>query len=151
MPMSQSEDFVAEADTDIEAPIDRVWRALVDPVQIKQYMFGTEVISDWVEGGPIRWKGVWDGRAYEDKGSVLRVDEPHLLRLTHFSPLTGEPDVPENYHTLIFELTDAGGSTHISLTQDNNPSEEARLHSARNWQAMLESMKELLEADGAGS
>ncbi len=128
-----------------------MWQALVDPEQIRQYMFGTEVISDWVEGGPIRWKGVWRGRAYEDKGSILRVAEPHLLSLTHFSPLTGEPDVPENYHTLTFNLIEADGSTHITLTQDNNPNEEARQHSARNWQAMLESLKALVETDSAES
>lgn len=149
--MSDPENLVAEASEAIDAPIDEVWQALVDPAQIRQYMFGTEVVTDWTEGGPIRWKGVWEGRDYEDKGSIIRVEEPHFLSYTHFSPLTGEPDLPENYHTVTVELTEVSRSTHVTLTQDNNPDEEARQHSARNWQTMLESLKALVETDSGDS
>jgi hypothetical protein len=30
---------------------------MTNPEIIKQYMFGTNVISDWKEGSPIVWKG----------------------------------------------------------------------------------------------
>jgi uncharacterized protein YndB with AHSA1/START domain len=30
-----------------------VWNALVNPEAIKQYMFGTNVISDWKKGTPL--------------------------------------------------------------------------------------------------
>ena len=53
-----------------------VWNALVDPAIIKQYMFGTTVTSDWKEGSPIVWKGEWQGKPYEDKGVILRM-QPH--------------------------------------------------------------------------
>lgn len=146
-----SDNLIATATATIAAPRPRVWQALVEPDLIRQYMFGTEVVTDWVEGGPIRWKGVWEERPYEDKGTVMTVDEPHVLSFTHFSPLTGQPDVAENYHTVTIELEDQGQSTRVTLTQDNNPDEEARRHSARNWSAMLESLKGLLEADGGGA
>lgn len=145
-----SDNLVATASRTIPAAPTQVWQALVDPALIKQYMFGTDVVTDWVEGGPIRWKGVWDGKPYEDKGTVLRVDEPEVLSFSHFSPLTGEPDLPENYHTVTIRLSDEGQSTRITLTQDNNPDEEARRHSAQNWQAMLESLSTLFESDSAG-
>ena len=31
--------------------------------------------------------------------------------MTHFSPLSGEPDAPENYHTLVYELEEDDGKT----------------------------------------
>ena len=37
-------------------------------------MFGTEVHTDWSIGGPIRWRGEWEGKAYEDKGQVLEFE-----------------------------------------------------------------------------
>jgi uncharacterized protein YndB with AHSA1/START domain len=33
-------DYVATAETEIDAPRDKVWAALTDPEQIKEYMFG---------------------------------------------------------------------------------------------------------------
>ena len=65
--------------------------ALVDPAAIKQYMFGTTVESDWREGSSIVWKGEWQGRAYEDKGVILRLEPGRLLQYSHFSPLSGAP------------------------------------------------------------
>lgn len=89
--------------------------------------------------------GEWQGRSYEDKGVILRFEPTRLLQYSHFSPLSGLPDTPEHYHTVTIELSDEGNRTRVSLTQDNNPSEEAREHSERNWQLMLAGLKELVE------
>ena len=51
--------LVANASIVINAPLGAVWDALVTPEAIKQYMFGTTVVSDCKEGSPIRWKGTW--------------------------------------------------------------------------------------------
>ena len=91
--------LVAKASIDINAPIAKVWEALITSKIIKQYMFGTEVISEWKEGSSIIWKGTWDGKPYEDKGIILKVKPMTTLQYSHFSPLLGVPDLPENYHT----------------------------------------------------
>ena len=139
-------ELVAKASTTINAPVARVWEALVRPDMIKQYMFGTHVVTDWKEGSPIVWQGEWQGKAYEDKGTILKIEPERVLQYSHFSPLSGQPDVPENYHTVTVELSGAGGQTHVSLAQDNNASEEAREHSEQNWRMMLEGLKKLLES-----
>ena len=64
---------------------------------------------------------------------------------THFSPLAGLPDTPENYHTVTIDLSAAGDRTRVSLSQDNNPTDKAREHSEKNWEAMLAGLKQFLE------
>ena len=139
--------MVANARAEINAPVEEVWEALTKPERIKQYMFGTEVISGWKEGGSIVWKGVWKGRAYEDKGTILEFKPLRRISYTHFSPLTGSADMPENYHTVSVELLSRGTSTVVRLSQDNNPTAEARNHSQENWEMMLAGLKSLLEAN----
>ena len=136
---------IAHAVTTISAPPATIWNALTNPAVIKQYMFGTNVTSDWKEGSPIVWKGEWQGKSYEDKGVIRRMQPNRLLEYTHFSPLAGLPDKPENYHTVTIELADQPGGTQVSLSQDNNATNEAREHSEKNWNMMLASLKKLLE------
>jgi uncharacterized protein YndB with AHSA1/START domain len=138
-------DLIARASISINAPSDQVWRALVSPETIKQYMFGTRVVSDWHEGSPIVWKGEWQGKSYEDKGVILQLKPGRTIQYSHFSPLSGLADTPENYHTVTIELADEGMKTHVSLTQDHNETEQDREHSEKNWQMMLANLKKLLE------
>jgi uncharacterized protein YndB with AHSA1/START domain len=119
-----SRGIVAYASTTINAKRTDVWKALVDPAAIKQYMFGSTVTSDWKKGSPITWKGEFQGKHYEDKGVIQRIDPEQTLAYTHFSPLAGQPDKPENYHTVTIQLADDGAGTKVSLSQDNNATED---------------------------
>ena len=137
--------LVANAAITINAPAARVWRALVTPAEIKQYMFGTEVTSEFTEGSRITWKGEWQGKAYEDKGVIKSFKPQQRLQYTHFSPLAGLPDNPENYHTVTIELAAIGDTTRVRLSQDGNATETAREHSQKNWTNMLTALKGLVE------
>lgn len=137
--------FIAKATTTINAPASKVWDALTNPDLIRQYLFGTEVTTDWKVGGPITYKGVWEGKAYEDKGKILKFDPEKSLVSTHWSPLSGVPDIPENYHTVTYQLSEKGSKTEVTIMQDNNATEEEKAHSEQNWRTVLDGMKKLLE------
>lgn len=137
--------LIAQAQITISAPIANVWDALVNPEMIKQYMFGTNAVSDWKEGSPIVWKGEWEGKPYEDKGVILILKPERVLQYSHFSPLSGQSDVPEHYHTVTIELSPKGTGTLLMLSQDNNSTEEDREHSEKNWGMMLTGLKKFLE------
>jgi len=137
--------LIAQASCAIQATSAKVWGALTKPELIRQYMFGTTVVTDWKAGSPIVWKGEMQGNSYEDKGTILRIEEERLLEYTHFSPLSGLPDVPENYHTVTIRIENFGSRTAVKLEQDNNDTEEERGHSEQMWNSMLAGLKELLE------
>lgn len=137
--------FVAKASTIVDAPIDEVWDALVNPQKIKEYMFGTTIVSDWEEGSSIVWKGEYEGKKYEDKGKILQFKPEKIIQYTHYSPLSGLEDKPENYHTVTIELSEKTTGVSVSLTQDNNPNEQAREHSKKNWNMMLKGLKQTVE------
>lgn len=138
---------VAEATVQVRAPAERVWAALTDPALVRQYLMGAEVASDWQPGSPVTWSGEYGGRAYVDKGEVLEADPPRRLVHTHFSPLTGTPDVPESYHTLTWQLSDDGaGTTTVTLAQDNNATPEEAAHNRENWSAVLRGLARVAEA-----
>jgi uncharacterized protein YndB with AHSA1/START domain len=140
-----SETFIARAAIVINAPTSRVWDALTQPDLIKQYLFGTTVTTDWRVDSPITYEGIWEGKAYKDKGIVLQVEPEKLLISTFWSALSGLPDIPENYQTVRYELAAEGTGTRLTLIQDNNATQEDANHSAQNWSMVLDGMKKLLE------
>src|SRR4051794_16234095 len=136
---------VSIAQVDVAASPERVWQALTDPEQIKDYMMGSRVETSWEVGSAITWSGEYEGRAYQDKGEVLTYDEPRVLSVTPFSALSGQDDAPENYHTLVYTLTGSGDGTHLELTQDGNESAEQAEQFSANWQGMLDGLKAQVE------
>lgn len=138
--------FVAKSTTIINAPASKVWEALTKPDLIKRYLFGTEVTTDWKVGSSITYKGEWEGKAYEDKGKIIKFDPERSLVSTHWSPLSGVPDLPENYHTVTYQLSEKDGKTEVTIMQDNNATEDEKAHSEQNWSTVLDGLKKLLES-----
>jgi uncharacterized protein YndB with AHSA1/START domain len=140
---------VATARIQIDAAPERVWDALTDPEQVKEYMFGAEVDSSFRPGSPITWRGEWGGMPFEDKGEVLAAEPGRLLEMTHFSSMSGKDDRPENYHRVRYELAESNGRTSVELSQDGNGTAEEAEHAAKNWQAMLDGLKQVAERQHA--
>src|SRR5688500_5322955 len=140
------DDLTARASTRLAAPAERVWRALTDPAEVKKYYFGTDLKTDWRPGSPITFSGEWQGRKYEDKGRVLEAERPRRMKYTHFSPLSGHEDKPENYHTITVELEPDGDGTRVTLEQDGNADAKERDHSQQNWSMLLDGLRKLLES-----
>lgn len=136
--------FTATASLDLPASPDRVWVALTDPAMIRQYMFGAELSGDWVKGGSVTYRGEWDGTPFEDKGDIVEIDPPRLLKVNYFSAMSGQPDMPENRQLITYELQPAGSGTRLTVSQAGNPSEEAATAAEGNWAMTLETLRSLL-------
>jgi uncharacterized protein YndB with AHSA1/START domain len=141
--------FIAKTSITISAPASRVWEALTQPELIQQYLFGTQVTTDWNVGSAITYRGEWEGKAYEDKGEILQIEPEKLFVSTYWSAFSGLPDVPENYKTVRYELTGSADNTILTVTQDNNASQAEAEHSQQNWITVLEGLKKILEDEKA--
>ncbi|WP_426593657.1 SRPBCC family protein [Cellulomonas sp. McL0617] len=133
-----AENLVARATFQIQASAADVWSVLVDPTQ--RWMVGSTVTSTYVVGDPITFDGEWEGKPFQDHGEIVEVDPPRLLRYTHWSPLSGQPDVPENYHHLTFSLAESDGTTTVVLEQDGNGSADEVAHAEGLWRQVLEAL-----------
>ena len=129
----------------IDAPIDRVWHALTTPEEIRRWFFGVTTESDWREGSPIVHRGEYQGRPYEDKGDIVRIEEPTLLVHTHWSDVSGMPDEPEHYQRVTWSLEERDGATLLTVTEENLPSEDAKRASEQSWPQALTALRSVVE------
>ena len=130
---------------EFKAPKSKVWAALTKPEIIKQYFFGTNLVTDWKVGHSILWKGEWEGKAYEDKGTVLAFNPEDNLKYTYFSSFSGDEDKPENYRPITYQLKESNGVTELTIIQENCKSAEDQAHSEGNWKSVMEGMRKLVE------
>ena len=139
-------EFSLEKKIFIQASKAEVWNGLTNPDLIRQWMFGTEATSDWKVGSIITYKGEWEGQKYEDKGLIREVEPEESMYYLFFSPMSGAEDVLENYTHIWYSLSAKGEGTELAVTQKKLPSAEARDKWAKNWQLVLEKLKEILES-----
>lgn len=138
--------LTARVSITIAAPVNKVWQALTDPDLIRQYLFGTNTVSDWKKGSSITYTGEWQGKPYTDKGEIIDIVPEKLLHTTYLSGNSGKEDKPENYAHVIYELEPRGSNTTIvSLSQSNIKDEAELKHMEENWGMVLNGMKKLLE------
>jgi uncharacterized protein YndB with AHSA1/START domain len=139
-------EFTAAVDIHVSASPARVWDALVNPAMIKQYLHGTEAVSEWKAGSPLTFKGTWKGESYLDKGRIIDIQKEKLLRYSWLSSFSGLDDKKENYSVITYELKEEeDGGTRLHLTQDNIATEAGRQGSENNWTTVLNDLKNLLE------
>jgi uncharacterized protein YndB with AHSA1/START domain len=123
----------------IKADPERVWAALTEPDLVKDWMMGATVASDWQRGSQITWSGEYNGQSFQDKGEILEIDHAERLVHTHYSPMSGADDVPENYHRVEWTLRPRGDSTELTLEMPVDSDEEAE-EFEKNWGMMLDGL-----------
>ena len=137
--------LIARATIEIRTDSESVWKALTTPELIKQYFFGTETECDWKIGSPFFFRGEWQGKKYEDKGTILDIQPGKLIKYNYWSSMSGTQDIPENYSTVTYEVLQNGIITKLTILQDGIKTEESKKHSEQNWGSVLEGLKKMLE------
>lgn len=139
--------YSAQTSIEIDATPEKVWEILVNPDFVKQYLHGATLKADWRAGGDITWSGEWNGKSYVDKGTVLIYEPYKLIKTTHWSPLSGKEDLPENYHHVTYELKEKSGKTNFTLTHGNSPNQQdADSMVESGWKPMVQEIKKLAES-----
>lgn len=141
----------------IHAPAESVWNALTNPAETKKYMFGCETVSDWQPGSPLLWEGEWEGRKMVFvKGHIAGIEPGSRLAYTVFDPNSAMEDIPENYLTVTYDLSEGDGGTLLTVTQgdyDKVAEGERRYNEAYNggegWNPVLARIRAQVEAQRA--
>ncbi len=130
----------------IFAPAGKVWRALTVPDLVKQWQYGSDLLTTWEVGTPIVFRNEWDGQVFEQKGTVLEfVPESRVKYSLFFSHGTLQ-DTSENYFFMIYELTESNGVTSVLVRQeDPRPSIPNEETSEDKGPDVLSFLKELVE------
>jgi uncharacterized protein YndB with AHSA1/START domain len=129
----------------VNASREKVWDALTKPGLVKQYFFGTNLVTDWTVGSALFFRGEWNGKAYEDRGTVLSFEPMRNLSFNYWSSFTGLEDKPELRQIIRYGLEDTSNGVLVTVDQSNVDTQEHADHGAKNWQGVLEAMKKLVE------
>ena len=130
---------------EVNASVVKTWDALTNPEIIKEYLFGTETITDWKAGSPIIFQGEWNGQNYKDKGVILEIIPEKLLKYSYWSGFSGIEDKPENYAIVTYQLSSNGNQTTLKITQEGFAGEKSYESSQKDWGLVLDKMKEIIE------
>ena len=139
--------YTASTSISIDATPARLWEVLTTAAHIKQFMFGTDVITSWREGDPIEYYGEYQGKKYHDKGTITKFVPEKVLQATYLSSMSGKEDIPENYNLVTYQISPAENhQTELMIIQDNIHSETEKQHSIDNWNTVLQKIKEVAES-----
>lgn len=136
--------YSSQASFDLVATVDQVWDAITKPEIVKQYFFGTNMETDWVVGHPILFRGEWQGKTYEDKGTVLSFEPKTKLSYSYWSSFSGAEDKPESYQTITLTLVPHEHMVRLTIEQSNVPTQESADHSMENWKMVFNGLQALL-------
>lgn len=130
----------------INASPSKVWEVLTTPELIKEFLYGTETITDWKVGSEIIFQGEYNGHSYRDHGKIVENIPNEKLTYSYWSGFSGLEDSPENYMTITysFSLLD-NGNTDFTWSQKGFASEEGLNHSKEGMDALLNQIKIIAE------
>lgn len=139
-------DLEVSSSIEINATLERVWKGLTDPSIIKDYLFGTETVTDWKVGSEIVFQGEWEGKQYRDKGVILQIIPNELISYSYWSGFSGTEDKPENYSTVTYKIEPiSDDKTKFTWIQKGFASEQNYEHSNSGMEEFLKGIKAVIE------
>jgi uncharacterized protein YndB with AHSA1/START domain len=115
----------------INAPARKVWLAVTVPDLVKQWQYGSDLLTTWEVGTPIIFRNEWNGRVFEQKGNVLEFLPESRLK---------------HYFFMTYELTESEEVTSLLVRQeDPRPSPPNESTGGDEGPDVLSCLKELVE------
>ena len=140
------DDLIVSESIEINTEPDKVWEALTNPEIIKEYLFGTQTITDWKVGSDIIFQGEYQGKIYRDKGVIKEYIPNKLISYSYWSGFSGLEDKPENYSLVNYNVEAIGDKkTKFTWAQKGFADEKRYEHSKKGMKEFLEKIKNIIE------
>lgn len=106
----------------INATKQKVWDVLTKPELVKQWQYGSDLITTWTLGDKIEFVTKWEDKVFRQWGTILSFNPTDNLSYSLFAPRPDLEDKAENYFTMTYILTLIDGATQLEIVQlDNRP------------------------------
>ncbi|RXM49239.1 SRPBCC family protein [Flavobacterium sp. YO12] len=131
--------------TILNASIEEVWNALTKPELVKQWQYGSELITDWKTGNEIRFRNEWQGQVFEQWGSILEIVPNQKIKYSLFFPRPELEDKPENYFIMSYILSEENYKVKLQIIQEDNRPGAIQEEPQGDENPILQSLKTLVE------
>ncbi len=153
--MESSSNLKVKGEIVINTSLDRLWDVLTNPSEIKKYLYGSNLETDWKVGSPMYFRrsrlhpnAPLSEKLIVDKGKVLRFERGRILQFSFYSSMEGYEDIPKNYSTITYTIEELGLKKYrLIFLREYIPIEYERKNHQEHLPAVLEELKAVAEKD----
>lgn len=130
----------------LNAPVEKVWNVLTKPELVKQWQYGSDLITDWKTGNEIRFRNEWEGQIFEQWGTILEVVPNQKIKYSLFFPRPELEDKPENYFIMSYVLSKENQKTKLEIIQEDNRPGAVQEEPQGEENPILQGLKAIIES-----
>jgi uncharacterized protein YndB with AHSA1/START domain len=130
----------------LDAPIEKVWNALTQPDLVKQWQYGSDLITDWKVDNEIRFRNEWEGQVFEQWGTVLEIIPNQKIKYSLFFPRPELEDKPGNYFIMSYILSEENQKVKLEILQEDNRPGAIQEDPQGEENPILQGLKALIES-----
>jgi len=129
--------------TFIRTTAEKLWSALTDPEQMKEYWFGMHIKTEWKTGA--EWKMVFPDGRVADTGEILAIERPKRIQLKWQNEFKPELKA-EGFTVCTLEIEPVGAAVKLTVTHTIERAESKFIQAVSGgWPKILSNLKSLLE------
>ena len=130
----------------LNVPVEKVWNVLTKPELVKQWQYGSDLITDWKVGNEIRFRNEWEGQFFEQWGTILEVVPNQKIKYSLFFPRPELEDKPENYFIMSYVLSEENQKTKLEIIQEDNRPGAVQEEPQGEENPILQGLKAIIES-----
>ena len=141
--MSQSAESSFAYVSFIRTTPEKLWAALTDPIQMKEYWFGMHFQTEWKTGA--EWQMLFPDGHVADTGEILELDRPRRIRLKWRNEFKPELKA-EGFALCTIDIEPYGDAVRLSIQHSMERADSKFIQAVSGgWPKILSNLKSLLE------
>ncbi len=129
--------------TFIRTTPEKLWSALTDPEQMKEFWLGMHIQTEWMRGAP--WQMLFPDGRVADTGEVLEAERPKRIRLKWRNEFKPELKA-EGYTVCTMEIEPYGDAVRLSIAHTMERAGSKFIEAVSGgWPMILSNLKSFLE------